>query len=89
MAAGVQGSDDGRWNVSGAGQGAHAGDRVVDRVQAGMERINIHRRVVLSGTLVDGPCTLRVCVVSHRAHHDRITEALQIITAEDDVLTSA
>jgi aromatic-L-amino-acid decarboxylase len=54
-----------------------------------MERINIHRRVVLSGTLVDGPCTLRVCVVSHRAHHDRITEALQIITAEDDVLTSA
>ncbi|MDX3568656.1 hypothetical protein [Streptomyces sp. ID05-47C] len=54
-----------------------------------LERINIHRRVVLSGTLVDGPCTLRVCVVSHRAHHDRITEALQIITAEDDVLTSA
>ncbi|MGX1479388.1 UNVERIFIED_CONTAM: hypothetical protein RKD50_008196 [Streptomyces canus] len=35
---------------------------------------------------VDGPCTLRVCVDSH---HDRITEALQIITAEDDVLTSA
>ncbi|MFI2716164.1 pyridoxal phosphate-dependent decarboxylase family protein [Streptomyces collinus] len=47
-----------------------------------LERINGHRRVVLSSTVVDGRYTLRVCVVSHRTHHDRITEALKIITAE-------
>ncbi|WP_019069003.1 pyridoxal phosphate-dependent decarboxylase family protein [Streptomyces hokutonensis] len=47
-----------------------------------LERINGHRRIVLSSTVVDGRYTLRVCVVSHRTHHDRITEALQIITGE-------
>ncbi|MCW8377040.1 hypothetical protein [Streptomyces justiciae] len=47
-----------------------------------LERINGHRRIVLSSTVVDGRYTLRVCVVSHRTHHDRIAEALEIITAE-------
>ncbi|NUS27561.1 MAG: aminotransferase class V-fold PLP-dependent enzyme [Streptomyces sp.] len=47
-----------------------------------LERINSHRRIVLSSTVVDHRYTLRVCVVSHRTHHDRITEALDIITAE-------
>jgi aromatic-L-amino-acid decarboxylase len=37
---------------------------------------------VLSSTVVDGRYTLRVCVVSHRTHHDRIAETLKIITAE-------
>lgn len=47
-----------------------------------LERINGHQRIVLSSTVVDDRYTLRVCVVSHRTHHDRITEALKIITAE-------
>ncbi|MFJ4283939.1 hypothetical protein [Streptomyces massasporeus] len=47
-----------------------------------LERINHHRRIVLSSTVVDDRYTLRVCVVSHRTHHDRIAEALRIITAE-------
>ncbi|MFD3307197.1 pyridoxal phosphate-dependent decarboxylase family protein [Streptomyces sp. NPDC058694] len=47
-----------------------------------LERINGHRRIVLSSTVVDGRYTLRVCVVSHRTHQDRINEALQIITDE-------
>ncbi|MEU6375139.1 aminotransferase class V-fold PLP-dependent enzyme [Streptomyces sp. NPDC046909] len=47
-----------------------------------LERINSHQRIVLSSTVVDNRYTLRVCVVSHRTHHDRITEALEIITAE-------
>ena len=47
-----------------------------------LERINGHRRIVLSSTVVDGRYTLRVCVVSHRTHHDRIAGALEIITAE-------
>jgi len=54
-----------------------------------LERINGHRRVVLSSTVVDGHYTLRVCVVSHRTHHDRIAEALEIITAEAKRHTSA
>jgi len=47
-----------------------------------LERINSHRRVVLSSTVVDGRYTLRVCVTSHRTHRDRIEEALAIIAAE-------
>ena len=43
-----------------------------------LERINDHRRIVLSSTVVGGRYTLRVSVVSHR---DRITEALKIIAA--------
>ncbi|MFF5847000.1 hypothetical protein ACIP4T_09595 [Streptomyces massasporeus] len=58
---------------------AHLADEASRRP---LERINGHRRIVLSSTVVDGRYTLRVCVVSHRTHHDRITEALRIITAE-------
>ncbi|MDQ0989176.1 aminotransferase class V-fold PLP-dependent enzyme [Streptomyces sp. V3I7] len=47
-----------------------------------LDRINAHRRFVLSSTVVDGRFTLRVCVVSHRTHRDLIAEALEIITAE-------
>ncbi|MBM0277156.1 pyridoxal phosphate-dependent decarboxylase family protein [Micromonospora tarensis] len=47
-----------------------------------LERINAHRRVVLSSTRIDGRYTLRLCVVSHRTHHDRIDEALKIIATE-------
>ncbi|MFD1548018.1 pyridoxal phosphate-dependent decarboxylase family protein [Nonomuraea guangzhouensis] len=47
-----------------------------------LERINGHRRIVLSSTIIDGRYTLRVCVVSHRTHQDRIDEALKIIIAE-------
>ncbi|OLR93338.1 pyridoxal phosphate-dependent decarboxylase family protein [Actinokineospora bangkokensis] len=47
-----------------------------------LERINAHQRVALSSTALDGRFTLRVCVVSHRTHHDRVTEALKIIAEE-------
>ena len=47
-----------------------------------LERINAHRRFVLSSTAVDGRYTLRVCIVSHRTHQELITEAVEIITAE-------
>ncbi|MEU6142763.1 aminotransferase class V-fold PLP-dependent enzyme [Streptomyces sp. NPDC047081] len=59
-----------------------AAERADEASRRLLERINGHRRVVLSSTVVDGRYTLRVCVVSHRTHHDRVTEALQIITAE-------
>jgi aromatic-L-amino-acid decarboxylase len=59
-----------------------AAERADEASRRLLERINGHRRIVLSSTVVDGRYTLRVCVVSHRTHHDRITEALKIITAE-------
>jgi aromatic-L-amino-acid decarboxylase len=65
--------------TDGSGAAAERADEAGRRL---LERINNHRRVVLSSTIVDGRYTLRVCVVSHRTHHDRIAEALEIITAE-------
>lgn len=43
--------------------------------------INASRRVFLSSTRIDGTYWLRLCVLSHRTHRDRITEAIDIIRA--------
>ncbi|MDT7846378.1 hypothetical protein [Streptomyces justiciae] len=69
-----------RLRPADSGQGAVA--RADEASRLLLERINGHRRIVLSSTVVDGRYTLRVCVVSHRTHHDRIAESLEIITAE-------
>lgn len=45
-----------------------------------LERINASGRILISSTLVDGRYTLRLCVVSHRSHADRVDEAVKIIT---------
>ncbi|WP_433287708.1 pyridoxal phosphate-dependent decarboxylase family protein [Pseudonocardia sp. CA-142604] len=47
-----------------------------------LDRINAHRRFVLSTTEIDGRYTLRVCIVSHRTHLGLITDAVEIIRAE-------
>ncbi|MBB6081221.1 glutamate/tyrosine decarboxylase-like PLP-dependent enzyme [Streptomyces paradoxus] len=70
------------FRVRPADGGPAAAERADEASRRLLERINGHRRVVLSSTVVGGRYTLRVCVVSHRTHHDRIAEALQIITAE-------
>ncbi|MGH2782562.1 MAG: pyridoxal phosphate-dependent decarboxylase family protein [Thermoleophilaceae bacterium] len=44
-----------------------------------LDRINASRRIALSSTMVGGRYTLRVCVLSHRTHRDRIEEAVAII----------
>ena len=44
-----------------------------------LERINASQRIALSSTMIDGRYTLRVCVLSHRTHRDRIEEAVAII----------
>lgn len=44
-----------------------------------LERINATRRVFLSSTKVDGRFTLRMCVLSHRTHRDRVEEAVEIV----------
>ena len=47
-----------------------------------LERINASRRVFLSSTELEGRYTLRVSVLSHRTHRDRIEEAVDLIRAE-------
>ena len=44
-----------------------------------LENINRHRRVWLSSTIIEGEVILRVCILSHRTHRDRIDEGLDII----------
>jgi aromatic-L-amino-acid/L-tryptophan decarboxylase len=46
-----------------------------------LRRINETGRVVLSSTMVEGRFTLRLCILSHRTHRDRLEEALDIISA--------
>jgi aromatic-L-amino-acid decarboxylase len=50
-----------------------------DRNAAFLERINASRRVFLSSTRFDGKHWIRVCIVSHRTHRDRVEEAVEII----------
>ena len=42
-------------------------------------RINAGRRVFLSSTMIHDRYTLRVCIVSHRTHRDRIDECIDAI----------
>ncbi|WP_255953742.1 pyridoxal phosphate-dependent decarboxylase family protein [Streptomyces odontomachi] len=65
-----------------------AAERADEASRRLMDRINAHRRIALSSTVIDGRYTLRVCIVSHRTHLDRITEALDIISAETTGVTS-
>jgi aromatic-L-amino-acid/L-tryptophan decarboxylase len=44
-----------------------------------LERINAGKRVFLSSTMIHGRYTLRVCIVSHRTHLDRIDECIEAI----------
>lgn len=44
-----------------------------------LERINSTARVFLSSTVIDGRFTLRVCVLAHRTHRDRVDETIEII----------
>lgn len=44
-------------------------------------RINASGRILLSSTEIDGRFTIRVCIVMHRTHADRIAEALDIIAS--------
>jgi len=44
-----------------------------------LRRINASKRVFLSSTRVHGRFTLRVCIVSHRTHRDRIDECIAIV----------
>jgi aromatic-L-amino-acid/L-tryptophan decarboxylase len=46
-----------------------------------LERINSKGRVRLSSTVIEGRQTIRVCIVMHRTHSDRVTELLDLISS--------
>lgn len=49
-----------------------------------MARINARQRVMLTGAVVDGKFVIRICVVSHRTHRDRMEMCLEDIRAAVD-----
>lgn len=53
-----------------------AGD---DATREMLRRINAGRRVFMSSTRLDGRFTLRLCVLSHRTHRDRVAEAVAAV----------
>ncbi|HVD71015.1 MAG TPA: aminotransferase class V-fold PLP-dependent enzyme [Actinomycetota bacterium] len=51
-----------------------------------LARINASKRVFLSSTMIAGRYVLRVCIVSHRTHKDRIDECIEIVGRAADEL---
>jgi len=62
---------------------AGAGD---DTQREFLARINASKRVFLSSTMIGGRYVLRVCIVSHRTHKDRIDECIEIVGRVADEL---
>lgn len=54
-------------------------DRPDDDQRRWLERANATGRVLLSSTRIDGAYTLRMCILSHRTHADRVREAVDIL----------
>ena len=44
-----------------------------------VERINRRKRVMVTGAVVDGKFVIRICIVSHRTHRERIDMAIEDI----------
>jgi aromatic-L-amino-acid/L-tryptophan decarboxylase len=51
-----------------------------------LARINASKRVFMSSTMIGGRYVLRVCIVSHRTHKDRIDECIEIVGRAADEL---
>ena len=57
-------------------------DAALDRLNHDfLEAVNRRRRVFLTGTMLDGRFTLRICVLSFRTHLDRMRMCLEDIRA--------
>ena len=46
-----------------------------------LDRINARKRVMLTGAIVRGQFVIRICIVSHRTHRDRVQMAIDDIRA--------
>ena len=51
-----------------------------------MARINARQRVMLTGAVVDGKFVIRICVVSHRTHRERMEMCMEDIRAAVEAL---
>lgn len=60
--------------------GGDAGPADDERQAEFLRRINASKRVFLSSTRIHDRYVLRVCIVSHRTHRDRIEECIEIVT---------
>jgi aromatic-L-amino-acid decarboxylase len=69
-------------------EGFH-GERLDDLNRQLMERINARRRVFLTGTVLDLGFVLRICVLSHRTHEERLLEGLEDVRLAVAELTAA
>jgi aromatic-L-amino-acid/L-tryptophan decarboxylase len=58
---------------------AAAAERADAATRRLLDQINAKGRVLLSSTVIAGRQTIRVCIVSHRTHGDRVTELLDLI----------
>jgi aromatic-L-amino-acid decarboxylase len=58
---------------------SQGGDEAANREL--LARINASKRVFLSSTLIGQEYWLRICIVSHRTHADRIDECVEIVRA--------
>ncbi|MFE2642696.1 pyridoxal phosphate-dependent decarboxylase family protein [Streptomyces nigra] len=59
--------------------GAAAAEAADEATRELLMKINNDPRVLISSTVVDGRQTLRVCIIIHRTHEDRVDELLDII----------
>lgn len=66
-----------RWEPELSTVAFRARDEATSR--ALLDRINASKRVFLSSTIAGGRFTLRVSILSHRSHRDRVEEAVAII----------
>ena len=51
-----------------------------DKTREILRRVNASRRVFLSSTILDDRFSIRVCIVSHRTHRDRIDELIEMVS---------
>ena len=59
-----------------------AGAEADEETQRLLDRVNGTRRALLSSTVIGGRLAIRIAIVSHRTHRDRVTELLDLIEAE-------
>jgi aromatic-L-amino-acid/L-tryptophan decarboxylase len=52
-----------------------------------LERVNASKRIHISSTRLNGELWLRLSVLAHRLHRDRVDEAVDIITAAADAVS--
>ncbi len=54
-----------------------------------LDQINARKRVMMTGAVIDGDFVIRICIVSHRTHRDRVELALEDIRAAAHALSSS